>query len=100
MISVNRGAWPLFEAMLRDADALRLGVSDGPNGERLVDAGAAHAGGIAAGLRMAEICMGGLGRAHLVSDATIPRCRDRRRAISAAGDGLPRQPARGMEPEA
>lgn len=73
MISVNRGAWPLFETFLRDADVLRVGVSDGPNGERLVDAGATHAGGVAAGLRMAQICMGGLGSAHVVSDTTIMR---------------------------
>lgn len=73
MISVNRGAWPLFEAFLSNAEALRIGVADGPNGERLVDSGSAHIGSVSAGLRMAEICMGGLGIAHLVSDATIPR---------------------------
>ncbi len=72
-VSVNARAWTLFEALCADAAELRLGVSTGTLGERLVDAGAGHAGGIAAGLRIAEICTGGLARITLASDAATPR---------------------------
>jgi methenyltetrahydromethanopterin cyclohydrolase len=73
MISVNRRAWNLVETLRADAEALRIGISTGECGETLIDAGAAQQGGIAAGLRIAEICMGALGTAQLVADAAIPR---------------------------
>jgi methenyltetrahydromethanopterin cyclohydrolase len=73
MISVNQGAWRLLEALRADAQALRVGITTGTQGETLVDAGSSHPGGIAAGLRIAEICMGGLGTAQLLADAAIPR---------------------------
>ncbi len=72
MISVNRLAWPMFEALCAEAATLRLGVSHGSLGETLVDAGATQPGGLAAGLRIAEICMGGLGRVMLGSDPSLP----------------------------
>lgn len=71
-LSVNDRAWTLFEALCADADELRVGVSQGSLGERLVDAGAKHQGGIAAGLRIAEICTGGLATMRLASDAATP----------------------------
>lgn len=64
-MSVNANAEALVEAMAADAERLRIQVSRGGRGERLVDAGAACLGGIEAGLRLAEICMGGLGRVRL-----------------------------------
>jgi methenyltetrahydromethanopterin cyclohydrolase len=73
MISVNRNAWHLVERLRADAEALRVGITSGERGETLIDAGAAQQGGIAAGLRVAEICMGGLGTVQLVADAAIPR---------------------------
>ncbi len=72
-ISVNRRAWPLFQALCDDAAALRVGVARGPQGEILVDAGTKNLGGIAAGLRIAAICMGGLGDIVISSDAILPR---------------------------
>ncbi len=72
-LSVNARGWALFEALCADAVELRLGVTQGSLGERLVDAGAAHAGGIAAGVRIAEICTGGLARVRVASDAALPR---------------------------
>jgi methenyltetrahydromethanopterin cyclohydrolase len=42
-------------------------------GETLVDDGSAVLGSIAAGLRVAEICMGGLGRVELVPGSATPR---------------------------
>lgn len=73
MTSVNRRAWRLIENLRADAEALRIGISTGELGETLIDAGATQKGGIAAGLRMAEICMGGLGAVQLLADAAIPR---------------------------
>ncbi len=71
-ISVNGRAWPLFEALCADADALRIGVTVA-SGARLVDAGAKRPGGIAAGIAIARICMGGLGRIGLATDPALPR---------------------------
>lgn len=59
--SVNALARPLVEALLRDAHALRLGVETLPGGALVVDAGIDRVGGIEAGRRIAEICLGGLG---------------------------------------
>ncbi len=70
-ISVNQHARRLLDALCADAVSLRIGVSTGAGGECLVDAGAQHRGGIAAGLRIAAICLGGLGEIRLASDATV-----------------------------
>jgi len=67
-LSVNALAAPLVQALLAEADALRLGIERDDAGVIFVDAGIAHQGGIEAGRRIAEICMGGLGRVRL--DAT------------------------------
>jgi methenyltetrahydromethanopterin cyclohydrolase len=72
-LSVNGRAQRLLDAMCDDAAALGIGVSRGEAGERLVDAGAKHRGGVEAGLQLAAICMGGLGRVRLVPDAALPR---------------------------
>ena len=61
-ISVNARAGALVQALRADAQALRVGVSTGTLGETRIDAGGRFAGGIAAGLRLAEITMGGWGR--------------------------------------
>jgi methenyltetrahydromethanopterin cyclohydrolase len=88
LFSLNQMAWDLFTALERDAATLRLGLARGALGERLIDAGSAYAGGIGAGgigsggigsggieagRRIAEICLGGLGRVSLISDATQTR---------------------------
>lgn len=51
----------LVDALVADARALRLKVSEGPLGARIIDAGIATPGGLEAGRRIAEICLGGLG---------------------------------------
>lgn len=71
-ISVNERAREMVERLCADASVLRIGVSRGEAGECLVDAGARHQGGIEAGMRLAEICLGGLGKVRLSSDATLP----------------------------
>jgi methenyltetrahydromethanopterin cyclohydrolase len=72
-ISVNRQAAELTAALRRDAAMLNLGVALGPLGETLIDAGAERRGGIEAGLRIAEICLGGLGTVRLTPDNATPR---------------------------
>ena len=71
-VSVNAQATRLVESMVADAAALRIDVTRGSLGERLIDAGSTCLGGVAAGMRIAEICMGGLGHVALVPDASTP----------------------------
>jgi methenyltetrahydromethanopterin cyclohydrolase len=59
--SISARAAKLVDAMVADADALRISVSKGPNGERLIDCGGTAVGGLEAGRRLGEVCMGGLG---------------------------------------
>jgi len=70
---INRLAQPLCEAMIAEAASLRLVVGSGACGERLIDAGAATAGGLEAGRRMAEICLAGLGTVTLAANGLLPR---------------------------
>src|SRR5208337_5675338 len=72
-ISVNRQAAELTAALRRDAAMLNLGFARGSLGETLIDAGAGRRGGVEAGLRIAEICLGGLGRVRLFPDNATPR---------------------------
>lgn len=71
-LSVNAQAAGRVDALVADAGRLRIAVARGPLGERLIDAGSQAPGGIDAGLRIAEICMGGLGHVTVVPDATVP----------------------------
>lgn len=70
--SVGRLTEPLRQALIADAAALRLGVSRNAAGATIVDAGIAHPGGLEAGRRIAEICLGGLGRVALLPGTASP----------------------------
>ena len=59
--SVSARAAKLVDAIVADADALRISVSRGEHGERLIDMGGKSIGGLEAGRRLGEVCMGGLG---------------------------------------
>jgi methenyltetrahydromethanopterin cyclohydrolase len=72
-ISVNRHAAELTNALRGDAAMLNLGFARGSLGETLIDGGARRRGGIEAGLRIAEICLGGLGKVRLTPDNATPR---------------------------
>jgi methenyltetrahydromethanopterin cyclohydrolase len=63
--SVGRLASPLVSSLLEAAPRLRLGVERTAAGTTIVDAGIAHEGGLEAGRRIAELCMGGLGQIAL-----------------------------------
>ena len=66
-LSVNRLAAPQVQALLAEADRLGLAWRRDDSGVCLVDAGIQVQGSVEAGLRIAEICMGGLGRVSLLS---------------------------------
>jgi len=68
VFSVNRAALGLLERLRADAQLLRIREHRLDNGCVVIDAGIDTRGGLVAGLRIAEICMGGLGQAGLVSD--------------------------------
>jgi methenyltetrahydromethanopterin cyclohydrolase len=72
-VSVNENAAKLVSRAVADAAQLRLGISRGELGETLIDAGSRSLGGIAAGLRIAAICMGGLGDVMLAPSSATPR---------------------------
>ncbi|MCI0399968.1 MAG: methenyltetrahydromethanopterin cyclohydrolase [Gammaproteobacteria bacterium] len=63
--SVNRLAEPLVQALLKDAASLRIRADTLQNGSLLVDAGITMPGGLEAGRRIVEICLGGLGNVSL-----------------------------------
>jgi methenyltetrahydromethanopterin cyclohydrolase len=69
--SVNRLAAPLVRQLIDDAAALRIKVEPGPLGCRVVDGGIDCHGGIEAGRRIAEICMGGLGQVAIAGAGAI-----------------------------
>jgi len=71
--SVNALAAAHVERLLAAADALRLRVSRAESGATLVDAGIAARGGLEAGRRIAEICLGGLGTVTLVPGEAVLR---------------------------
>jgi methenyltetrahydromethanopterin cyclohydrolase len=71
--SVNALAAPLVRALKTDAKSLRLAIQRLPNGCTVIDAGIAARGGIEAGRRVAELCMGGLGHVEITAGSPFPR---------------------------
>src|SRR5262245_55783335 len=69
--SIGECAAPLVSALIADADALDLAVEHAESGALLVDAGIRCRGGVEAGRRIAEICMGGLGRVTLTGSGAL-----------------------------
>lgn len=69
--SLGHATRPLAEALVADAARLRVRVSR-IGGATIVDGGIAAAGGLEAGRRIAEICMGGLGRVELGAGSPFP----------------------------
>ena len=63
-ISINAISQSLVDALISDAHALQLGVSRHATGATVIDAGIEVVGGLEAGRRIAEICMGGLGQVN------------------------------------
>jgi len=68
--SVNALAAPLVDALIQDAALLDVAVERLDNGCTVIDGGIDVAGGLEAGRRVAEICLGGLGRVTLTHSET------------------------------
>jgi methenyltetrahydromethanopterin cyclohydrolase len=68
-LSVNQHVAPWVERLCTQADALLVRVQRDDSGVRLVDAGIAAPGSVAAGLLIGEICMAGFGSVRLRSGA-------------------------------
>ena len=66
-LGMNERAWTLADRLVARAAELRTAVHMLANGSRVVDAGANVPGGFAAGLALAELCMGGLGHVEFAS---------------------------------
>jgi methenyltetrahydromethanopterin cyclohydrolase len=60
-LGMNERAWALADRMVERAAELRVAVHTLESGARLLDAGVGAPGGLAAGLALAELCMGALG---------------------------------------
>ena len=73
VVSVNERAATLVARMIADAEELRIGIGRGDLGETLIDSGSKSVGSVAAGLRMAEICTGGLAHVSLTPSPLAPR---------------------------
>ncbi len=71
--SVSAYSAKIVESIVEDADALRCAVSRGEAGERLIDMGASVTGGLEAGRRLGEVCMGGLGTVSITSASGLER---------------------------
>lgn len=65
--SVSKRAAKIVEHIASNADALRVDVSTGSEGERLIDLGGAVPGCLEAGRLLGEVCMGGLGTVQLTT---------------------------------
>lgn len=70
-ISINQLSQPLVTALLNDAKVLNLHVATHTSGATIIDAGIAATGGLEAGRRIAEICMGGLGQVTFTQNNTF-----------------------------
>lgn len=66
-LGMNARAWDLADRAVARATELRVGVRALARGGRVVDAGIDAPGGLAAGLLLAELCMGGLGHVAFAS---------------------------------
>src|SRR3954463_13735624 len=60
-VSLNDQARSLVHQLTDDAETLRVAVGLLPSGATVIDCGSQVPGGLEAGRRFAEICMGGLG---------------------------------------
>ena len=66
-LRMNERAWALADDACGRTEELRLGVHRLASGARVLDAGVAVPGGLAAGRLLTELCMGGLGHLDFVS---------------------------------
>ncbi len=61
MSTLNERAWRLCDDMVAEAASLGIAVHTLACGTRIIDCGVKAAGSVEAGLRLAEVCMAGIG---------------------------------------
>ena len=64
--SINKNANRLVDSLIKNYEKLNLLIKRGPLGCKIVDAGIKTVGSIEAGLKISEICLGGLGKVNLI----------------------------------
>ncbi|HEY7878824.1 MAG TPA: methenyltetrahydromethanopterin cyclohydrolase [Gemmatimonadaceae bacterium] len=78
-LGLNERAWKIADRMVERAAELRIAASTLPSGTRLLDAGIEAAGGLGAGVALAQLCMSGLGDISLtwlrIGDDSYPGVR-------------------------
>lgn len=67
MISVNNKSQELVKDLINNQDCYRINVEKGHNGCTIIDAGVNAFGNMEAGRVISEICLGGLGRVHILN---------------------------------
>ena len=67
MISVNKKSQELVNDLIDNSDYYRVSVSKGHNGSVIIDAGIKELGNMEAGRVISEICLGGIGRVHILN---------------------------------
>jgi methenyltetrahydromethanopterin cyclohydrolase len=65
-LGMNERAWALADVCVERSAELRVAAQTLPGGARVIDAGVNVPGGLAAGLALTELCMGGLGHVAYV----------------------------------
>lgn len=69
--SVSARAAKIVDEIAANADALRINVSTGSLGERLIDMGGNALGCLEAGRLLGEVCMGGLGKVDFTKSSGV-----------------------------
>jgi len=72
MISVNKKAQNLVDDLIINKSYYRVDVSKGHKNVTIIDAGIDSLGNIEAGRIISEICLGGLGRVHILNTFQTP----------------------------
>ena len=67
MISVNKKSQELVKDLIDNSDYYRVSVSKGHNDCVIIDAGVNELGNMEAGRVISEICLGGIGRVHILN---------------------------------
>jgi len=63
--SINKNANRLLDLIIEEKDRLNLLLESGPMGCKIIDAGINTSGSIEAGIKISEICLGGLGTVNI-----------------------------------
>ena len=69
--SINGISNLLIEKLIEDKDRLDIGYTKGPLNCKIIDAGLNNDGSIEAGLKISDICLGGLGKVNIVPSQEI-----------------------------